>query len=421
MHQYRMRYKLSALVVIAQLTFGLLSWYLIANQTKQSVATIIETQSEDAMNRIIDALPAAIVNNDSISIQVMLNKTTRHPFVHSAAFFDSDNKLKAESTVEKTAISNMAIFSRKIQMQGNVLGRVEVTLDKTKIQLTSGQIAADWIFLWLLYSALTTYLCFSFVSNIEKRAFNLADKLPGKNPNKLNGFLYLEEKLQPLIGLSQNSDETYHNNHYCSLITGSLVNLDQLTDRLNQESLEKLLNRLDNCVSATAKLYGGHRVEGDKRTIHLCMTSMECTKQHLLVCLMLMYALNQLVKQFSSRGSLKIDMSWTLLGNQISSKPIFSFHEDMNQLKANSLEQIAKLSSQTIAVKTSKFSIDDLSTIARFSHLEEDCYALKAFAIERQELLNKQIDHLYLACFGKEANYPAAWAPVDRSEPLNEV
>ena len=77
--------KLSLLVVLAQLTFGLITWYFIDSHTKQSVNALIKTQSEDAMSRIIDAVPAAIVNNDSISIQVVLNKTTQHPFVHSAA------------------------------------------------------------------------------------------------------------------------------------------------------------------------------------------------------------------------------------------------------------------------------------------------------------------------------------------------
>ena len=99
--------KLSLLVVLAQLTFGLITWYFIDNHTKQSVNALIKPQSEDAMSRIIDAVPAAIVNNDSISIQVVLNKTTQHPFVNSAAYFDSDNTLKAQSTNEKIPISKL--------------------------------------------------------------------------------------------------------------------------------------------------------------------------------------------------------------------------------------------------------------------------------------------------------------------------
>ena len=416
MHQYLMSRKLSLLVVLAQLTFGLITWYFIDNHTKQSVNALIKTQSEDAMSRIIDAVPAAIVNNDSISIQVVLNKTTQHPFVHSAAYFDSDNMLKAQSTFEKIPISNPIILSRPVRVQENILGRVEVTMDKNKIQSTSGYVLTDWILLWLIYSGLSTYLFFNFVSKMESRAFDLADKLPGENPNESNAFVYLEEKLQPLLGLSQNGNENFHYSHYCSLITGSLVNLSQLKDRLNQESLEKLLDRLDNCVSTTAKLYGGQRIEGDKSTIHLCMRSTDCSKQHLLLCLMLTYSLRQLIRQLASRWSIKIEMKWALLGNQISSKPLFSFHEDLNQLKLSSLEQIAKLRNETIAIKTCKFSVDELSTIARFSHLSENCYLLQAFSIERQELLSKQIQHLDHACFGDEINYPGSWIPLDKGK-----
>ena len=248
MRQYRVAPKLSALVVLAQFTFFLASWWLIGHHTTQTVATILETQSEDAMNRILDTVPAAIVNDDSISIQVVLNKTTQNPFVHSAAYFDRDSILRAQSTVEKNPISAPAIFSRQVQVQGNLLGRVEVTLDKKKIQSTLGDIAIDWIFLWFIFSALTTYLCFNFISNLENRAFQLVAKLPGKNPNESNGFECLEKKLQPLLELSQNNHESYHNCHYCSLITGSLINSEELKDRLNKESLEKLLDRFDCCV-----------------------------------------------------------------------------------------------------------------------------------------------------------------------------
>ena len=120
--------KLSLLVVLAQLAFGLITWYFIDNHTKQSVNALIKTQSEDAMSRIIDAVPAAIVNNDSISIQVVLNKTTQHPFVHSAAYFDSDNMLKAQSTFKKIPISNPIILSRPVRVQENILGRVARTI-----------------------------------------------------------------------------------------------------------------------------------------------------------------------------------------------------------------------------------------------------------------------------------------------------
>ena len=419
MHQYRLAPKLSALVVLAQFTFFLASWWLIAHHTKQTVATIIETQGKDAINRILDTVPAAIVNDDSISIQVILNKTTQNPFVHSAAYFDSDNILRAQSTVEKNPILAPAIFSR--QVQGNLLGRVEVTLDKKKIQSTLGDIATDWILLWFIYSALTTYLCFNFLSNLENRAFKLVTKLPGKNPNESNGFECLEEKLQPLLELSQNNYESYHNFYYCSLITGSLVNREELKDRLNEESLEKLLNRLDSCVRATAKLYGGQRVEGDESTLHLCMRSNECSKQHLLVCLMLTYSLQQLVKQLSSRLTIKIEMTWILLGKKIASKPIFSFHEAMAQLKKSSLDQAAKLTNEMIAIKTSEFSIDELSTIARFNHFEENYFLLNAFPIERQELLNRQIAHLYQACFGDEINSPSTRVPQDSGIRCNEI
>jgi len=421
MRQYRVAPKLSAVVVLAQFAFFLASWWLIAHHTKQTVATILETQSKDAMNRILDTVPAAIINDDSISIQVILNKTTQNPFVHSAAYFDSENILRAQSTVEKNPISAPAIFSRQVQVQGNLLGRVEVTLDKKKIQSTSGDIATDWIFLWFIYSALTTYLCFNFVSNLENRAFKLVDKLPGKNPNESNGFECLEEKLQPLLELSQNNYESYHNFHYCWLITGSLINSEELKDRLNEESLEKLLNRLDSCARATAKLYGGQRVEGDESTLHLCMRSNDCSKQHLLVCLMLTYSLQQLVKQLSSRLSIKIEMTWILLGKKIASTPIFSFHEDMAQLKKSSLDQAAKLKNEMIAIQTSEFTIDELSSIARFNHLEENYFSLKAFPIERQELLNRQIAHLYHACFAAEINFPSARVPQDSSSQCNEI
>tara|TARA_B100001115_G_C15813052_1_gene403320 strand:+ start:105 stop:449 length:345 start_codon:yes stop_codon:yes gene_type:complete len=114
-------------------------------------------------------------------------------------------------------------------------------------------------------------------------------------------------------------------------------------------------------------------------------------------------------------------MKWILLGKKIASRPIFSFHEDMAQLKKSSLDQAAKLANEMIAIQTSEFSIDELSTIARFNHFEENYFLLNAFPIERQELLNRQIAHLYHACFGDEINFPSTRVPQDSSMRCNEL
>ena len=78
--------------------------------------------------------------------------------------------------------------------------------------------------------------------------------------------------------------------------------------------------------------------------------------------------------------------------------PIFSSHEQMDRLKKQSTKLAEKLHDGMIALHTSHYDGDQLSTIAHFVTYDKDCYVLQAFTEERQLLLEKQIQHLANIC-----------------------
>ena len=56
------------------------------------------------------------------------------------------------------------------------------------------------------------------------------------------------------------------------------------------------------------------------------------------------------------------------------------------------------ISRNTIVASINEYDIDQLSSIARFRYLKENCYVFEGFPEQRQILLEKQIVHLASIC-----------------------
>jgi len=398
MRHHSLAKKLPALVLSVGVLFGLLSWLLLEHHSDNLANNALQFKSTATLDRLLDKVPSAALNNDTISIQVALQKATEDPLIHSASFFDQSDQLKAQSARSDRSPSELAIFSRPIEVRETPGGRVEITVDRGLIIATHQRSTLYWLLLWVLFTGLVTYGCYRYSEQLSRRIAVLVNRLPGNSATLGDEINALEKRLEPLLALSLEGDNESSNGYFCTLVSAKLINRQRLSAQLNRDNLERLFETLDYCTLRTLELYGGHRIEGAEGTINFYIRSTECSKQHLLICLMAVYSLQQLLERLSDQRGIDLEIAWTLCSDNVAMVPIFSYHEQMGRLKQQSIQLAEKLHDGMIVLHTTLYDGDQLSTIARFVTYDKDCYALQAFTEERQLLLEKQIQHLANIC-----------------------
>ena len=187
-------------------------------------------------------------------------------------------------------------------------------------------------------------------------------------------------------------------NYYCSLVTATIKNRQRLDSQLNRQNMTLLLEKIDYCTLRTLELYGGKRIEGSSGCINFYIRSTQLSKQHLLVCLMAVYSLQQLLKQLSEQLGIDLEIVWTLCSENLPAAPLFQYHEGLDKLKGQTSEFAEQLQEGAIGMQSKQYDIEQLSSIARFLPFSEDCFVLQGFTEGRQLLLEKQIQHLAGIC-----------------------
>jgi hypothetical protein len=182
------------------------------------------------------------------------------------------------------------------------------------------------------------------------------------------------------------------------MITVRFKNREILEKQLSQENLELLWENIDLCTERTLELYGAKRLEGDFGKICFSISSTHSSRQHVLVCLMAIYSLQQLLIRLSDKLGIDLEIACTLCSENIRAFPVFRYHESLAKLKNTSQKLTETISRNTIVASINEYDIDQLSSIARFRYLKENCYVFEGFPEQRQILLEKQIVHLASIC-----------------------
>jgi hypothetical protein len=181
-------------------------------------------------------------------------------------------------------------------------------------------------------------------------------------------------------------------------VTATIKNRQRLNNQLNQENLELLFEKIDYCTAKAIELYGGQRIEGANGAICFIIRSTQCSKQHLLICLMAVYSLQQLLERLSLKLGVDLEINWALCSDNLSTVPLFSYDEGMAALKQLSAQLGDKMQEGIIGLHCSEYDIEQLSSIARFVLFDSNVFILKGFPEGRQTLLEKQIMHLANIC-----------------------
>ena len=395
--QYSLAKKLPALVLSLCLILGLLSWALLSSHASQLSRETLQEKGELTINQLVELVRGPLFNGDSISIQVALQNVTEDKTILDASVYDIGGQLVAQSQKPSPASAIAVSFNRNIALQDTQAGKVIISLDSQPIKQRYDQLLSNWLLLWALFTLLSTYGCYRFAEQLSRRLRLLTNRLPGSSESLDDEMASLELRLQPL--LSPSSDEGLSDTgYYCSLITATIKNRHRLESQLNRQNLTQLFEKIDYCTLRTLELYAGQRIEGGSGSINFYIRSTQVSKQHLLICLMAIYSLQQVLERLSEDLGIELEICWALCSNNIPSAPLFRHHEGLNKLKTATATLADELEKGAIAVQSTEFDIEQLSSIARFLPFKENCYVLQGFPEGRQLLLEKQIQHLATIC-----------------------
>ena len=396
--QFPMAKKLPAIVLSVCLIFGLLSWIVLHSHATSVSKDTLQEKGELTIGQLVELVRAPLFNNDNISIQVALQKVTEDPAIISAGVEDVEGQLIAQSKkppAEKVIANS---FSRDIVFQDTLAGKVRLTINSQPIKQRFSQVVRNWLLLWALFTAACTYFTFRFAEQLSRRLRLLTKRLPGGSDNIVDEIVALETRLQPLLAKG-NDEELPETSYYCSLVTATIKNRQRLDTQLNRQNMTLLLEKIDYCTLRTLELYGGKRIEGGSGCINFYIRSTQHSKQHLLVCLMAVYSLQQLLKQLSEQLGIDLDIAWTLCSDNLPAAPLFQYHGGLDRLRGQASVLAGQLEEGSIGMQSKEYDIEQLSSIARFLPFTEDCYLLQGFPEGRQLLLEKQIQHLAAICF----------------------
>ena len=395
--QYSLAKKLPALVLSLCLILGLLSWALLSSHASKLSQEALEEKGQLTINQLAELVRGPLFNGDSISIQVALQNVTEDQTILDASVYDIGGQLVAQSKKPAPDSAIAVSFNRNIVLQDTQAGKVIISVDSQPIEQRYNQAVSNWLLLWAVFTLLSTYGCYRFAEQLSRRLRLLTNRLPGSSESLDDEMASLELRLQPL--LSKSSDEGLSDTgYYCSLITATIKNRHRLESQLNRQNLTQLFEKIDYCTLRTLELYAGQRIEGGSGSINFYIRSTQVSKQHLLICLMAIYSLQQVLERLSEDLGIELEICWALCSNNISSAPLFSHHEGLDKLKTATATLGNELEKGAIALQSAEFDIEQLSSIARFLPFKENCFVLQGFPEGRQMLLEKQIQHLATIC-----------------------
>ena len=396
--QLSMPKKTSATVLCMCLLFGLFSWPLLFSQADKLAQEAISNIANSTLNQLHESILTPLLRNDTISQQVALQRVTEDQRILSASLHGMDGELLAQSARTQSQTGDTETFSQSIEFENTQAGVISIVIDSRPVIEKYHQIFINWLLLWLVFTCFSTYISFRFVDQIILRIARISDRLPGKTEPLADEISTLETKIQPLLSTSGESSHEPNNCYFYSLISANIKNHPRLLQQLNKDNLDHLLEKLDYCILRTLQLYGGERLEGMEDSFCFTIRSTDCSKQHLLVCLMAVYTLQQLVEQLSKKLSIDLEINWNISSKDIETSPRFWHEQSLLSLKRQNSDIASNLQEGLILLNCNQFNIEDLTSIAKFQRYDNHQFILEGFSENRMQLLHKQLEYLIRIC-----------------------
>ena len=368
-------------------------------QTKHIIAEKIESEQIVIMDQLVNVIQKPLLNNDTLSIQFILEDTTKNPYVVSSSLFDVNGNLITRSQQKKLAPKAVNKITQNIEFENTILGNLRIELDFDEMKYMHMNIFYSTAIIWITLSVLLVAGSLKNAVDISNKIISLTKQLPGQETSSANEIDALISRIQPLIKTGGGSDISDNLNCNSCIFSGIIHNRKTLDDELSKENHNSLFEKLDLCVNRTLELYGGERIEGDRDSISFFTKSTTKSRQHILISLMAAYTLHEVMHQLSKSMGVNLILSWSIHNDWLPLMPLFKFHESIQKFKVLSKNLASNTQQNNIVLTTDQFKFDELAAIARFKELQVNTYLLEGFNEQRQIILQKQIKHLCNICF----------------------
>ena len=384
------------------LTYGLSGWGILSWHATQLSQQQIASTGNSVLDSLSEQVRTPLFQNDKISIQVALRKAASNPEVISASILDIQKNILSRSSDALAGESGGILFSRDIEIQDTLAGTLNIVVHRQLIEQRQWQPVYNWLILWLLVSAAACYLSYSYGDRVALRLRKIINSLPGKTEPVTNELSALELKLQPLLANVARDDDSQDHGFYGSLIGATIKNRQQLEQQLSRQNLESFFAQIDYCMLRALELYGGERIAGDSGQLYAMIRSTQFSRQHLLVCLMASYTLQQLLNALSESSGIDLEISWTLHSRTLQASPRLRYDEQLGELKAKSQQLGNAIQEGLIVAAVEELNAEQLNSLAHFQPWDQDCFVLASFSEQRQLLLEKQVQHLSGICLNRQ-------------------
>lgn len=396
--QFSMPKKISTTALFMCLIFGVFSWLLLFTQSDRLAKQAIDDKGISSLMQLQQSILTPLLSNDTISQQVALQRATEDAHIISASLYGIGGELIAQSGDNQPELWKSKSFDETIEFEDTQAGVISVIVNSAPIFKQHHRIFINWLMLWLSFTILCTYMSYRYSDQMIARINRLSDRLPGKKEQLADEISTLETKIQPLLSTSGESSHSPNNRYFYSLISANIKNHQRLIKQLNRDNLDQLFEKLDYCILRTLQLYGGERIEGTQDSFCFTIRSTQCSKQHLLVCLMAVYSLQQLIEQLSKKAGIDLEINWNISSDNINTTPQFWHEQSILCLKKQNIEAGERLQEGLIILNCEQFNIDELSSIARFQRYDNHQFILEGFSENRLQLLHKQLEYLISIC-----------------------
>ena len=266
---------LSSRVLLAALLYLIVTGILLSGSLTTLLNRLAETQTDDlgrALSyQLTETLKQPLINNDIISIQVVLdNLVDDTPTIARATVYSTANRILAQSQSVSPRDGNTTPFVSPISVDNNMLAQLRLELDEEVLFSKYQQPMWFAIGTWLLLSVALCYYLITLSRNYTARISTLYQAFGDTGEDNQSELAGLETALSPFISNNSGAaDFASGSSKGFAMLAVSIPNLPKWQAQLNAEHFTGMLAKLDALIEDHISLFKGSRIHARSSTMLL--------------------------------------------------------------------------------------------------------------------------------------------------------
>jgi uncharacterized membrane protein affecting hemolysin expression len=275
--------------------------FFVIIRTAQLVDNTISNYGDSVSTQLAQASLDSAIRRDMISLQAHLARLMKTRGIVSAAVYGVQNELLAQSGATPTELhgrSHLHSFPTILTLGDNIVGRVVVTIDTSDIEHLREEmywaIGSSFTVTFLLIllashrtarlldfqrSELTRPLLGILPENILPEIITQGAQTGQIQPEDIHVLVnavnaHTQHLARPSPSVIQNAAiEITNPTHGCAYLLLECRNFELLQKQISRERLRALLNRFQEKMESTCRLYGGQRISTQGPFIKILFSS----------------------------------------------------------------------------------------------------------------------------------------------------